>query len=212
GPARHDRLTAASAADVVVVAAGEDPGDDVAAHDRGDAGTVRAGGAGLEAAADDRQRDLRATGVLVVDFVGVELGLRIEPLGPGRNAGAGLQRVDVHADDHPAALLGDVMTRRAGADQKQDKRGQQNRWPEHEDFLPPLALPPLALPTSLPAYAWVTQGPDKRLPTGQAIPRSIQCDEKIQSLTVRRHDTADAEPGRAQDFRAAAVLRAHGLV
>src|SRR5262245_3397273 len=71
---------------------------------------------------------------------------------------------------------------------------------------------PLALPTSLPADATVTQGPDKRLPGGEAIPRSIQCDEKIQSLTVRRHDTADAEPGRTQDFRAAAVLCAQCLV
>src|SRR5262249_2912475 len=71
---------------------------------------------------------------------------------------------------------------------------------------------PLALPAPLPADARVTQGPDKRLPTRLAIPRSIQCDEKIQSLTVRPHDTADAEPGRAHDFRAAAVLCAHGLV
>src|SRR5262245_8314512 len=71
---------------------------------------------------------------------------------------------------------------------------------------------PLALPAPLPADARVTQGPDKRLPTGQAVARSVRSDEKIQSLTVRRHDSADAEPGRAQDFRAAAVLRAHGLV
>jgi len=100
--------------------------DDFAVDDPDDGVTVGTAAAGREAAADNRERDLHAASALVMVFVGVQLCPRIELLSLGGNAGSVLEGSGVHTKDELAALPRDLMARRTGANQKEDKRVRQN--------------------------------------------------------------------------------------
>src|SRR5689334_169335 len=114
-PSEDGRTNAFPADKFVVIARVVDPGH-LAVDDAHQGMAIRAAAAELKAAADEGQGDLGAARVLVLDFVGVERGLRIELRGSSRDAGAGLQCLSVHAEDKLATLLRNVGVRRAGAD------------------------------------------------------------------------------------------------
>jgi hypothetical protein len=97
---------------VVVTSVGHS--DNFIVDDANEGMTVRAAAARAEAAANNREGDLHASGALVLDFVGIKFRPRIELLGSCRNAGAGLQSLSVNPDDKLAALLRDLISWRAG--------------------------------------------------------------------------------------------------
>src|SRR5580704_15251989 len=111
----EDWRTNAFLADQVVVVAGIVDRHDVAVDETDDGMTIGTTSPQVEAASNDRQGDLRAIDVLVFDFVGIELGPRVEPVGPRRNASTRLQGCGVHTDDQMAAPIGNVVRGRASA-------------------------------------------------------------------------------------------------
>src|SRR5260370_15737686 len=124
--AAHDRRADPFLADEVVhvgrvIDLGYLPVNDV--DDRLAVGTAASD---LEAAPDKRNAERHAADVLVLELVREDLGPRIQALRPGWNAGAGLQRLGIHADNCATPLHGDLM---AGSSTRTNQKHDERQWP-----------------------------------------------------------------------------------
>src|SRR5258708_3806093 len=125
----HDRRADPLLADEVVVVAGVIDLGDLPVNDADDRLAIGAAARDLEATADKRNAELHAADVFVLDLVREELGPQIEALRPIWNAGAGLQRLGVHADNRATPINGDIMGSTApGTASRPRFRRRTRRW------------------------------------------------------------------------------------
>src|SRR5947209_1235912 len=105
----HDwRADTLPAGDVVIVTSIVDLGH-FPVGNADDRVAVGAAASDLEATPDEGNTELHAADILVLDLVREKLGPRVEALRAGRNAGAGLERIGVHANNRAAPRHRDVM-------------------------------------------------------------------------------------------------------